>query len=573
MLRFGDFELDPASGELRKAGAPVRLPPQPAKVLALLVSRGGELVTREEIRQRVWGDGTHVDFDQSLNSCIKQIRAALEDDPDQPRYLQTLPRRGYRFLAPSPRRRWLLPAAFAAALIALVGGALFFWRPRPATGKVMLAVLPFHNLSGDPEQEYFADGLTEEMITQLGRLQPRRLGVIARTSAMRYKKSAKGAGEIGRELGVRYILEGSVRRSGDRVRVNAKLVEVRDQSALWEETCESDSADVLPVQTRVARRIAESLALELLPTAGPRTPAVENYFRGRFYWNKRNEEGFRRAIVYFERAIEQDARYAPAHAGLADCYNLLGEYYFLPPTQAFPKARAAAQKALALDPTLAEAHTSLGCVRARFDWDWRGAEQSYRRAIALHPGYATAHQWYAEFLATMGRHEEAIVEIQQAQQHDPFSLIIQVAAASIYYFARQYDRTIEVCRKVLEMDPDFLPAHQYLAAAYEQTGRPVATPHPDTLAALRNAHAVAGIKGISRGSLEKMLNHPQPGRDPSYVVAAIYAALGENNKAFLWLDRAFQERDSTLAYARVHPDLDALRSDPRFQELLQRMGL
>jgi len=445
-LRFGEFELDPEAGELRKAGRAVRLPPQPFQVLALLARRAPAVVPREDIRREVWGEDTFVDFDQGLNSCIKQIRAALGDQAENSRFIETRPRRGYRFVAPVRkarplgRRMWIA----AAALVALAAPAVW--------------------------------------------------------------------------LGTRR------------------------------------------------------------PTASPNlSSAHEHYLEGRFFWNKRSEQGFHKALGCFRRAIEKDPRYAPAHAGLADTYNLLGEYYFLPPTEAFPKARAAAEQALAIDPNLAEAHTSLGCVRSRFDWDWPAAERSYRRAIGLDPTYATAHQWYAELLATMGRFDQALAEIRLARRNDPLSLIIRVAAASIYYFGRRYDQVIEECRQVLDMDPGFLPAHQYLAAAYEQKGMyaeaRAAGRRAARVAELRNAHALAGLKGVERRRLVELIRRPQPGKDPSYVVATVYAALGENDKAFEWLDRAYQERDSTLAYSRLDPSLDTLRSDPRFESLLRRLGL
>ena len=449
-LRFGVFELDLQAGELRKAGRAVRLPPQPFQVLALLARRAPEVVTRDEIRREVWGEDTFVDFDQGLNSCIKQIRAALGDETENPQFIETRPRRGYRFVAEvravRPRgRRW--PAAAAA---------------------VVLAAAP----------------------------------------------------------------------------------------AVWLAT----------------RRPPQTTA----PQAR-RSPAYEDYIQGRFFWNKRSMESFHKALDCFRRAIENDPVYAPAHTGLADTYSLLGQYYFLPPTEAFPRAREAARQALAIDPNLAEAHTSLGCVRSRFDFDWPAAERSYRRAIDLDPAYATAHQWYAELLATLGRFDQAVAEIRLARQHDPLSLIIRVAAASVYYFGRRYDEVIEECRQTLEMDPGFAPAHQYLAAAYEQKGmyreaRAVGY-HAARLAELRNAHALVGLKGIGRRRLEQLIRRPQPGKDPSYVVATVYAALGENDKAFEWLERACQERDSTLAYSRLDPSLDNLRSDPRFENLLRRLGL
>ena len=342
----------------------------------------------------------------------------------------------------------------------------------------MLAVLPFDNLSGDPDQEYFSDGLTEEMISRLGNLQPERLGVIARTSSMRYKGAKKAVDQIARELGVDYLLEGSVRRAADDVRITAQLIQISDQTHLWADNYERPIADVFSVQSEVADKVAASLALKLLPerqAALARVPttnseAHESYLKARYYWNMRTEAGFQKSLSYFNRALAQDPNYPLAYAGLADYYNLLPNYEFLQPAEAFPRAKAAAMKALEGDASLAEAYSSLAFVEHHYDWDWSKAKQHYERSIALNSGYATAHHWYAEYLTEMGFHDEAMAEIRRAHELDPLSLIIDMNVGRLLYYARRYDEAIEALRQSLRIDPDFVWSHIYLGLAYGQKG-------------------------------------------------------------------------------------------------------
>jgi TolB-like protein/Flp pilus assembly protein TadD len=436
VLRFEVFELDLKSQELRRSGLPVKLQPQPFKVLALLASRPNQVVTRDEIQQQIWDKDTFVDFQQGLNFCIKKIRTALADDSDKPRYIETLPRRGYRFIAPVEETG-----------------------PR----KVMLAVLPLENLSADPEQEYFSDGLTEEMIAQLGRLHPESLGVISRTSAMRYKGTDKGADEIGRELGVSYILEGTVRREASQVRITAQLIQVSDQTHLWAESYDRDVAAVFAVQSEVAQRIAHSLEVELLPAQVTRPASAssinpeahEAYLKGRYNMNKRTPQGLQKGLRYFEQAVEKDPEYALAYAGVADTYILLGstQYALLSPEEAMPRAKGAATKALEINDSLAEAHASLANVKLIYKWDWAGAEREFQRTLALHPGYSHAHHWYSLQLAATGRTEEGFSAIRRARRLDPLSPIINVTVGWHFYLARQYDRAVEDLRNTLEMEP------------------------------------------------------------------------------------------------------------------------
>jgi serine/threonine-protein kinase len=458
-------------------------------------------------------------------------------------------------------------------------------------GKIMLAVLPLENLSPDPEQEYFSDGMTEEMITQLGRLRPEKLGVIARTSAMRYKDSDKPVDWIGRELGVEYILEGSVRRAGGRVRIAAKLVQVSDETQLWGDAYEREVSDVFAVQTDVAESVAEALAVELLSEERPRAVAAtanpaahDAYLRGRHHWNQRTEEGVRKAIAFFEQAIEHDPEYALAYAGLADCYIVLAEYGATSAREVFPAAKQAAHKALEINDLLAEAHTSLAGIKSDYDWDWEGAERAYRRALELDPGCAAARQWYAEFLTQMGRHDEALAEIQRALEIDPLSLIINSVKAALLYYAGQHEEALEQARRTLELDPDFPVVHYFLGEVYEALGRyeeaiaelqraaTLAGGGPKWRSRLAHTYAVAGREREARRLLDEVTS-PSPGGFVSpYTVAAVYGALGDTDEAFRWLERAVEERDVRLRWLSVEPQFPSLRPDPRFDDLLRRMG-
>ena len=620
LLRFGVFDLDPKSGELRKGGVEINLPPQPAKVLVLLATRAGQLVTREELRQQVWGKETFVDFEHGLNSCIKQIRAALDDHPESPRYIETRPRRGYRFIAPvqevaarpvtpgarsegvpttAPR---IGPRRYSIAIVALVLALFatgYFARLAPTRhavssgDKIMLAVLPFENLTGDTRQEYLSDGLTEEMITQLGRMHPERLGVIARTSAMQYKKTQKGMDQIGRELGVAYVLEGSLRRAGDHVRVSAQLIQVRDQTHLWAESYERDLRDILALQNDVAQAIAREIDLKLTPQqqariarARPIDPRVYDlYSKGRYFWNKRSEEGYTRAIQYFQQAIARDSEYAPAYAGLADTYALLGSMpnVELPRSEAMPRARAAALKALELDEGLADAHTSLAFVRMHFEWDWPGAEREFARALELNPGYATAHHWYAFWLIAQGRAEEALQEMRVAQRLDPLSLIISTDVGEILYYGRRHDEAIEQGQRALEIDSAFALAHRVLGFAYlakrqyapaieelEATAR-LSGDRLDVLCVLGLAYAEAGRRAEARKVLDKLEQASQHRPDMAYPIALVLAGLAERDRAFARLEQAYQEHNGSLILLQVDPLLDPLRSDARFQDLMRRV--
>src|SRR5215470_392810 len=388
LVRFANCEVDLPAGEIRKAGIRIHIQHQPFRILEALLERPGEVVTREELRSRIWPNESFGDFDQALNIAVTKLRNALGDSAERPRFIETLPRRGYRFIADVQQ-----PPASASIV-----------------GKKMLVVLPFDNLNGDPGQEYFVDGLTEELIAQLGQLNPKRLGVIARTSAVQYKATKKSIREIAKELNVEYVLEGSVRREGERVRITAQLIQVVDQTHLWSQSYDREMRDILGVQQDVARHVGRAMAFELFPEhPGPRIPAVtdpaahEALLRGRFYWGQRSEEAVKKAIEFFEQALALDPRLAPAYSGLADCSTLLCWFGALTPNEAGPRAGDAAKRALELDATQSEAHASLALVHYWYEWDWARAEDEFRRAIALNPSYAAAHHWYSAYLTSLGR--------------------------------------------------------------------------------------------------------------------------------------------------------------------------
>jgi TolB-like protein/Flp pilus assembly protein TadD len=465
-------------------------------------------------------------------------------------------------------------------------------RANGPSARIMLAVLPFENLSGDPDQEFFSDGLTEEMISQLGQLEPQRLGVIARTSALQYKGTKKGIREISGELGVNYVLEGTVRRAGPKVRVSAQLVQVSDQTDLLAESYERDLGDVLALQNDVARAIAERVQIKLtaqpqmLAGTHPVSPDVhELYLKGRYFWNKRTEDGLKKAADYFQQAIQKDPNYAQAYAGLADCYGILSVHGTLPSWETYPKAEAAAMRALEIDDRLAEAHASLGWARFHYDWDPSAAEREYKKAIELNPNYETAHHWYALYLAEIGRQEEAYAEIERARQLDPLSLIINANMGWLFYFARSYDQAAQQLRETLKMDPNFAQAHYYLGRTYEQKGMfaeaiaelqqavSLSGGKPVMLAGLAHAYAASG----NRRNAEEILKQLQKLSNQVYVspcnVAPVYVALGQKEQAFEWLKRAYQDRDTYMVWLNVVPEWDGSRSESRFQDLLHGIGL
>jgi TolB-like protein/DNA-binding winged helix-turn-helix (wHTH) protein len=631
-IRFGTFEVDPSTGELRKSGLRIKLQEQPCRVLLTLLERAGELVTREELKRELMPDSSFGDFDHAINVAVAKLRTALGDSPDAPRYIETLPRRGYRFVypvsarestavpqpipdAPAPPaatailsepittgrhlQRWVLLAA-----IVIVSGLVFLWWTSrktsravsvPSTGKLMLAVLPFENLSGDPAQEYFSDGMTEEMITLLGNLYPQRLGVIARTSTVRYKHTSKGASQIGRELGVQYLLEGSAWRVGDRVRITAQLVRIEDETHLWAETYERDLRDVFRLQDEVATAIVAEVRAKLtvpeqtrLSSARWISPeAHEAYLRGLYSFNQgrervgtpRGDALIRKGIEYFEHAIQIEPSYALAYAQIARCHHWLAT---AGAEELFSASRASALKALQLDDTVAEAHVALAYVMFRHEGDWMDAESEYQRALALNPSYDEAHHGYGLFLMAAGRVNEAVAEFDRAEGLDPISLPLKANSARANLCAHQYDRAIEKFRSLVELDPGNRDWHFELGRAYiqkamhqqgvaeiRQYGEPPGN-DPDRLAALAWAYAVSGNKGEAILLLDQLKKLPKPS---PYDIATVYAGLGDKDQAFQWLQNALELRAQDLTYIKCWPEFESLHSDPRFQALMQRLGL
>jgi TolB-like protein len=564
--RFGTFEVDLELRELRKRGLRIRLEEKPFQILELLIERPGHVVTRRTLREKLWPE-THVGYEQSLNTAVNKLRELLGDSAQNPRFVETLPRVGYRFIAPVER-----PGQNAGP-----------------DRKKMLAVLPLENLSGDPEQEFFAEGLTEEMISHLGQLHPKRLGVIARTSAIQYKGSRKTLAEIAKELNVEYVLEGSVRRQGMNVRVSVQLIEAQHQTHLWSTSYDREIRDILVVQHDVAAQVGRALALELLPgydaARGTANPAAhEAYLRGRFFWGQRNEESLRKAITCFEQALAFEPSYARACCGLSDCWGMLCWFGALPPSEAGPLALQAATRALRMDDSLAEAHASLALVRYWYEWNWRGAEQEFLRAIQLNSSDAPAHQWYGSLLCSLGRLDEARAQHQHARHLDPLSLTISLGAADPFFYARQYDKAIAHLRAILEQEPRFFPALFNLGRVYVQKGM-----YPEAITAfekavqlsgnregrpaLAHAYARAGRTSVARSILAEMkINHG--GRySASPMIARIHLGLGEIDNVFEWLHKGIEERSYWIIFLKMDPLYDELRSDPRFRELLLLAGL
>ena len=629
MFEFGCFRLNSAERLLLREEVPVQVPPKAFDALVVLVENRGRLLGKDELLRKVWPD-TFVE-ESNLAQHISILRKALRDGEEGAQYIETVPRFGYRFIAKvrevsslvsessaggadlppalppvaripdagrRPRRLRAVALAIAGlAVLLLVLAATPILRKRlrsSGPGPIQsLAVLPLQNLSGDPAQDYFADGMTETLITDLAKIPG--LKVISRTSIMQYKGSHERLPQIARELGVDAIVEGAVAHSGGRVRVTAQLVRAATDQHIWAESYERDMRDLLALQDDVSRSIASQIEKQVT-SGSPRTFATsavsvqarENYLKGRYFWNQRSEAGYLKAIDYFQAAVAEDPQYSQAYAGLADTYALLGSTAnpSIPRGKAMPQAKETALTALKLDDTLADAHTSLAFVEMHYEWNFRKAEQEFKRAIDLDPNYSTAHEWYAFDLLAMGRPEEAIAEIKQAQQTDPLSAIVNTDFAEVLYFARDYDGALQQARATIEMDPNFAHAHRVLGRTYDQKKmfpeaiaegkRAVALTGEDTwmLLDLAQTYALAGNKGEMRNCLQRAANASPGGkfRDAASM-AEIYATLGEVDRAFQVLEARYAQRDGALILLNADPDFDSLKSDPRFKVLTQRVGL
>jgi TolB-like protein/DNA-binding winged helix-turn-helix (wHTH) protein len=611
LVQFGIFQIDLKARELHKAGVKVKLQEQPFRVLALLVDRAGQVVTREELQQKIWPTDAYVAFDQGLNNAIKKVRDALGDSADSPRFIETLARHGYRFVAPvgaMPQRpaepqvrfgsRTLRKTALMGLASASLLAALAYWawhgstmRAAAPTEKVILAVLPFDNLSRDPDQEFFSDGLTEEMIAQLGKLNPERLTVISRGSVAKYKDSRLAANQIGGELHADYLVQGSVRRASDRVRITVQLIQVRDQTDLWAESYDRQLKDILTLQDSVSRTIANQIHITLTPgqqtqlRGGNLDPgAYEAYLKGRYYWNKRTGDGLQKALIFFQQAINKDPTYGAAYSGLADCNSGLAWHGFKSPAEALPVANTAALKAIEIDPQSAEAHASLGLVLTH-RWDWAGAEAEFKQALQLDPRYANAHHWYGDYLSIMGRHDEALLEARQALALDPLNLMIGTWVGRRYYLARKYEPAIEQGRNTVELDANFAAAHLLLGEDYVQLGQheqgltelqtaaSLSGNSPLYLAQVAVAHASAGRKTEALQIVAQLQAISSTRYVSPYGLAQIYAALNDKEQTFKWLQIAYDDRAVWMSYLAVDPVFDSLRSEQRFQDLLRRVRL
>jgi TolB-like protein/DNA-binding winged helix-turn-helix (wHTH) protein/Tfp pilus assembly protein PilF len=628
VLRFGTYEVSLQSGEVRKAGLRIRVQQQPMKLLEILLERPGEVVTREELCSRVWPNENFGDFDLALNIAIGKLRSALGDSAENPRFIETLPKRGYRFIADvsvvdgelRPKRpgsasgdlpeaepadttlvvaptRQLWPGLriIVAVALALSLPILAFWlfhsrEPAP-TGIQSLAVLPLENLSGDAAQNYFADGMTDELITDLAQISA--LRVISRTSVMVYKGARKPLPQIAHELNVDAVVEGTVLRSGDQVRITAQLIDASTDKHLWSQSYEGELRDTLALQKRVAGAIADQIRINLTPQEraalkslkAVNPEAYESYLKGRYFWNKRTSDGLKVALAYFKQAVEEDPKYTQAYSGLADTYALLGDWQYavMTPKEAFPKAKAAAIKALELDNTLGEAHNSLAFVLDGFDWDLDAGGIEFRRAIELNPGYATAHHWYAWHLSLLGRYDEAIAEMRKAENLDPLSLIINADLAELLVLAHSYDESIRQSRKTIEMDPNFALAHNQLGQAYLQKHMydqaiaelqravQLSGGSPTSIANLARAYVASGKRSEAMKLLSNLKKRSNSNYSNAAEIAMIYASLGDVDQAMNWLEKAYDERFNPGVLLR--PGFDPLRSDTRFQNLVRRIGL
>ena len=653
VVRFGTFEVSLQSGEVRKAGVRIRVQQQPLKLLELLLERPGEVITRDELRSRVWSNESFGDFDQAVNIAIAKLRSALGDSAENPRYIETLPKRGYRFIAdvsfvdadgrirrpesasvdstgtepghqiesngfavpaetelghrlqgnglpvspltgPGPQLRGAglaVPALAVVLSLAILSVMLVRSRGHTPTAIRSLAVLPLENLSGDAAQNYFSDGMTDELITDLAQISA--LRVISRTSVMVYQGSHKSLPQIARELNVDAVVEGTVLRAGDRVRITAQLIDASTDKHLWSQSYQGELRDTLALQDRVARAIAEQIQINLTPreqaalkSATVVNPqAYESYLKGRYFWNKRTADGLRVALAYFNQALEEDPNYAQAYSGLADTYALLGDWQYavMTPKEAYPKAKAAALKAVELDNALGEAHNSLAFVLDGFDWDLDSGGREFRRAIELNPGYATAHHWYAWHLALLGRYDEAIAEMKKAESVDPLSLIINADLAELLVLAHSYDEAIVQSRKTIEMDPNFAMAHNQLAQAYLQKHMydqaiaelqkavQLSGGSPTCIANLARAYALSGRRSEALTLLNGLKTSSTPGFSHASEIAAIYVSLGNMDAAMNWIEKGYAERFNPGVLIR--PGFDPLRTDPRFRDLVHRVGL
>jgi TolB-like protein/tetratricopeptide (TPR) repeat protein/DNA-binding winged helix-turn-helix (wHTH) protein len=630
VVRIRKLEVDLYTGELWKHGLKTQLPEQPRQILAILVENAGELVTREYLLKALWPSDTFVDCEHSLNAAMMRLRETLGDSSDNPRYIETLPRRGYRLIA-SPEieareaktavesasmttapsaaspffakladRRSVLLGALLLGIVAAVALLTFRYMQNASAMESKadrvnsVVVLPLENLSADKDQDYFADGMTDELIARLATVGS--LRVLSRTTAMAYKGTHKSLPDIARELNVGAVVEGTVARSGNHVRITAELVQVSTDRHLWAETYEGPIGDSLALQNQVATAIVDAICVKLTPVERQRlatarsvsTNSYEDYLKGRYYYsNNRSSEGLTKAIEYFRKATQEDPHNALAYSGLANCYATIGSTLVgtMPSIEAAANARTAALKAIEIDGNLAEAQVALSTVRIKYDWDWAQAAKGFQRAIELDPGYATAYQRYSLYLIAMGRTQESVSMINRARELDPLSVSVNFSLGWRLYMARQYDQAIEQLHNTIDLEPNFAVAHLILGQAYEKKGlydqsitelkkaAAISGDTPLTLSSLGHAYAAMGKKAEAQEILTRLLHPTQKKYVSPFYVAVVYGGLGKQEEAMDWLDKAYDNRANGLIFLKVDPELDGLRTNPRFRALQHKLNL
>ena len=600
VYRFGTFMLDSRTGEISCDGTKTQLREQPFQILLALLEKPGELVTREDLVRRVWPEGTFVDFDRGLNKAVLGLREALGDSAENPQFVETLPRKGYRFIAsvdsdrqecsdlptaPHPvsasrSGRWIAALAVLGTLSIVLAtnlGGFPRWmttRLRPNSQITALAVIPLENLSRDPDQEYFADGMTDELITNLATISQAR--VVSRTSVMHYKRSRETLKEIAQELNVDAVVEGTVQRAGNRVRITAQLIQVSTDSHLWAESYEQDLSSILKLQKDVATDIARQVSTIVKPIHSTRLvnpAAYVAYLKGRYEFYRYTKEGWQKSIEYFNEAIEGDPAFAPGHVGLAASYLAGVGWEALPPEE-LPKGTAEARKALELDDQLASAHFVMAAAHSQ-EWRWQDADKEFRRGLELDPNDALGRQWYSNYLLTLGRFQEAIDQQEHARTVDLFSPLINANLAKAFYYARQFDRAITQSQETLKLDPKYRAASIFLERAYRHKGMAdlavrarLATADAEEAQTIERAYREAGLPGVLRAEAEA---YQRAGA--LFDAARCYVQIGEKDLAFSLLEDYYKRHHPGLSRLKVDPDFDPVRSDPRFQNLLRSLGL
>jgi TolB-like protein len=572
LIRFGEFELDEQTLELRRNGTRVRIQQQPTRVLAFLLNHQNKLVTRQQLQDAIWGRGTFVDFEQNLNFCIRQIRITLDDHAERPRFIETLPRLGYRFIGP----------------VEIIGNG----GPTTTPSRIRIGVLPIEDLGG-PAEDYFAIGLTEDMISALSHIDPARLRVTVGPRSPGGILPKEELDRLQREFDLDYLLRGSVRRTAEAIRVTAQLLDLSDKSVLWSEVYDRKSSDLLGVQEEVTRRVSASLTLELLPGAavGSRkyarsSAAYDAYLKGRFFWHKMTPDATHRSITNFNEALSIDPDFAPAYAGLADCYAQMGSIRLgmLKPFEALNKARTCLQRAMELDDTMAEAHCTSALIKIWYDFDWAGAEREFKVAISLDPGQVTALLWQSLYLSAMGRHQEAIASVQRARDSEPLSPVVNIYLGVAQTHAGQYDLAIRQLNQTIELDPNNYRTFMFLGRTLAYAGRndeamvafqKALSINPDNLEALAFMGALKAAGGDRQGALKIMKRVVAAGTrtEPAILVAHILAKLGEASQMFEWLQRAVEQRSTPIYLVILSEEFRPFRSDPRFHSILASIGL